>query len=176
MRVDEIQLRIVDGCLVGADSPFQLVCRSLLGVHLLLRHRSGIVQQTFEALVVQSRIFKLRLIARQAGPGLVESHLERPRIDDRQQVALIYVLPFFEIDLRQLSVHPAFYGNRVRGGHAAQALQIHRDVPQLGGRNRHRHHRLGRGPRCASLGTSTATGDESGCNSQDEKGKKLLAR
>ena len=108
-RVDEIQLRIVDRGLVGADRPFQLVGGGLLGVHLLLRHRAGIIQQTLEALVIQSRIFELRLVAEQTGLGLIERHLERPRIDDGQQVPLIDVLAFFEIDLRQLSIHPALY-------------------------------------------------------------------
>ena len=176
MRVDKIQLRVVDRCLVGADGPFQLIGGGLLGVHLLLRHRSGIIQQTLEALVVQSRIFELRLVAEQTGLRLIESHLERPRIDDGQQVSLIDVLAFFEIDLRQLSVHPALYADRVGGGHAAQALQIDGDVATLGGGDRHGHHDLGRGPRRAGLGAGAAAGEKDGRYNQDQSGRKLQAR
>ena len=36
---------------------------------------------------------------------LIESHLEGPGIDNRQQISFVDVLAFLEIDLRQLSVH-----------------------------------------------------------------------
>ena len=161
-------------CLVGADGPFQLVGGGLLRVHLLLRHRSRIIQQTLEALVVQLRVLQLGLIAEQVGLRLIERHLERPGIDDRQQVSLIDVLAFFEIDLRQLSIHPALYADRVGGGHAAQAFQIHRDVATLGGGDRHGHHDLGRGPRRARFGAGTAAGQDDGRHASRSKSQKAV--
>ncbi len=161
MRVDQIQLRIVDCCLVGADRSVQLVGGGLLGIYLLLRHRSGFIQQTLEALVIQSRVFKLGLVAEKVGLRLIECHLEWPGIDDRQQLSRVHVLTFFEIDLRQLPVHPALHADRVGGGHAAQAFQIYGYVATFGGRNRHRHHRLRGGPRRIGFGAAAAA-DQAG--------------
>src|SRR4029077_16511049 len=53
VRVEQIQLRVVDCCLVGAGRSFQLVGGGLLGIYLLLRHRTRLIQQTLEALVIQ---------------------------------------------------------------------------------------------------------------------------
>ena len=53
VAVDKIQLGVIDRRLIGADRSFQLVDRGLLRIHLLLRHRAGILQQPLVALVVQ---------------------------------------------------------------------------------------------------------------------------
>ncbi len=45
-RVHQVQFRVVDRGLVGADRAFQLVHGGLLRIHLLLRHCARIIQQS----------------------------------------------------------------------------------------------------------------------------------
>ena len=77
---------------------------------------------------VELRVLELRRVARQLPFGLRQLHLERPRIDFRQQVALVHELPFLKRHLDQLPVDAAPHRHRVEGGHRAEPGQVHRHV------------------------------------------------
>jgi hypothetical protein len=70
------------------------------------------------------RIFHLRLIARHLPFGLNQLHLERPRIDLRQQFAAPHELPFLEEHPHQLAVHPALHRDGVHRDHRTQTVQV----------------------------------------------------
>ena len=175
VRVDQVQLRIVDLRLIRSHRSFQLIRRRLLGVHLLPRHCSRLVKQALEALVIQLRVFQLGLVAEKICLRLVESHLEGPGIDDRQQVSLVDVLAFLEIDLRQLSVHPALHADRVGSGHVAQSLEVHRHIAPLSRGHADRHHGLGGCPRRSRLGACAAADQERGCRGEGKNCKKRFS-
>jgi len=122
-----------------------LIGGGLLCVHLLLRDGSRIVEQTLEAFVVPLSVLQLGLITKQVGLCLFERQLEWTGVNNRQQVSLVNVLAFLEIDLGKLSIHATLDADRIGGSYAAQALEIYRDVAALGGGNCYRHHDLGGG-------------------------------
>ena len=62
VRVHQVQLRIVDRCLVGPNRSLQLIRGGPLRIHLLARHCSRIIQQTLEALIIQARVLQLGLV------------------------------------------------------------------------------------------------------------------
>ena len=82
MAVGEIQLGVVDLGLIRANRSLQLIRGGLLSIHLLLRNRTGFIQQTLEARVVELSVLQLRLVAKQRRLRLIECDLERSRVDD----------------------------------------------------------------------------------------------
>ena len=59
---------------------------------------------------------------------LIEGRLVRPRIDLREQIALVHALSLGERHALHLAVHPRGDGDRVERLHRAQALEIDRHV------------------------------------------------
>ncbi len=56
VAIRDLKFRVVDQRLVGPNRAFELIRRRFLRVHLLLRHGAGLLQQIFEALIVQLRV------------------------------------------------------------------------------------------------------------------------
>ena len=78
--VNQLQLGVVDGRLVGLDRAFLSADRGDLRVQLLLG--DGILrQQRFVAVQIDARVGEQRLVVGHLSFGLVELHLERARID-----------------------------------------------------------------------------------------------
>ena len=119
VAINELKFRVVDRCLIGPHRAFELIRHRLLRVHLLLRHRARLLQQIFETLIVQLRVAKLSLILKQLRLRRRQLHLVRTRIDQDQQIAFVDLLPFAEIHLDKLSIHPTLHAHRVVRGDRA---------------------------------------------------------
>ncbi len=96
-----------------------------------------------QALVVQGnvagevdfRILGLRDVARQRCLCLVQRDRERPRIDARQHVPLLYLLAFLEQHRRERTVDLRFDGDGDERRCVTQAVQEHGHVAQRRGRS-----------------------------------------
>ncbi len=117
-----MQLRIVHCGLVALDLAFKLRDQRTLCIDQLHRDRL-LGAQLFVALQVELGVLILRHVLCQRAPGLVECHLEWPRINARKKVALLHVIAFLERDFDQLPLHTAADGDRGIGGHGAKPAQ-----------------------------------------------------
>ena len=140
VAIDEIQLGAVDGRLIVPDGSLELVDRGLLRIHLLLRHGSGTLQQSLEALVVQLGIAQGGLIPEEGGLSLIERNLVGSGIDHGQKFAAFDILAFLEIHLHEFAVDPALHADRVVRSDRSQAGEVVGHVTALGGCHRHRNH------------------------------------
>ncbi len=108
-------------------------------VDLLLRDELARAQIAI-ALEVDLRVVELRAIARQRALGLMELRGERPRIDLRQQIALVNELALGEVDLVEPAVDLRAHRHLLPGGDGAEPFEPDRHVSlvDLGERDRHR--------------------------------------
>src|SRR6185503_12873219 len=73
---------------------------------------------------VDARVFEQCLVAGELALGLLQLHLERARVDLREQVALLDELPLGERDPQKLSFDPAPDGYRLQRRYRSEAVQI----------------------------------------------------
>ena len=142
-RVLEIETGGGNGGLVRGGRGFQRRGGRDLGVVLLARNQAAL-EQILEPVNLYLRIVGLRRIAREHRGGLVESHLERLRVDREQRLAGSDVLAFGKVHLRNASGHlrADLHGrDRLCGAH---------------GHDRHRHRLLDRGGRDHGNGRTIA--------------------
>ena len=85
VRINELQLGVINLCLVGFDRAFELTHLRLLGVELLARNYAFFEQQLV-ALVVDLNVLELGLILGKLPFGLLQLYFERPRIDFDERV------------------------------------------------------------------------------------------
>src|SRR5205807_8241247 len=108
-----------------------------------------------EALEIEPGVGEQRLVTRLVGLGLAQLRLERPRVDQREQIALLDVLALAERDLLDLAVDPHLDRDRVERLHGADAHAVDRealgrgDAARDGYRPLRRRRRGGRLPRRA---------------------------
>jgi len=149
-------IRSLDGALVLVDE-LDLRVELLLG-RRVLGHERPI------ALEVDARVAEQRLVARQLALRLRQLHLERTRIDLREQVAGPDPLPFLEQDLRQLAVHARVDRHHVERGDGAEPGEIDGHVGRPSRRRDHgyRSHPpgLGRGARRLRLCVARPDADD----------------
>ena len=92
---------------------------------------------------------------------LHQLHLEGPRIDLREQLALAHHLAFREVHADELAIHPALDGDGVQGGDGTEPREAYRHVT-LAGLGRHDGHRASaRGVRAGGLLPSPGEEDQS---------------
>ena len=87
---------------------------------------------------IDARILQERIVALQLALCLQQRRRVRPRIDDRQQIALLDELPFLEMHFRDLARHPAHDGDGVDRGDRPQGVDVHVDVAHRDRRDRNR--------------------------------------
>ncbi len=134
----EIELGVVDRCLIGLDRAQILPHQRFGGVEGLFGDAVFFIQPTI-TLDVDLGVFQLRLILQQRAFGLEQSILVRTRIDLGQQVARLDHLPFFEMNLHQFAAHPAAHVDGIERGDRAQCLVIQREVALHRRRHTHRN-------------------------------------
>ena len=111
-------------------------------IDLLLR-RVVLLHQLDVAGEIEARALQQRLVTHARRDLLLQLRLIRPRIDDRQFVAGLHVLPLVEQDLADLPVHLGLHVDGVIGLHSADAGQIDRHIlgPRGGDHDGHRSRR-----------------------------------
>ena len=139
-RIGELQAGVVDRRLVGLDRSLELAEPGGLVVELLLRDDS-LGTQLPVARQRQPGVLELRAVARQLPLGLLELHLERPRVDLGEEVALVNELALPEGHVDELAVDPALHRHGVEGGDRPEAGQIDGEVAGSCRRHHHRHRR-----------------------------------
>jgi hypothetical protein len=112
--VGEVESRVGDLRFVRLDRALELVDGGHLRVDLLARDRV-LLQQGLVAREVEARVLQRGLVLRELALLLLDRHLERPRIDLGQQVALAHELAFAVADGDELAVHAAAHGHGVDG-------------------------------------------------------------
>ena len=114
---------------------------------------------------IEVRVLQQRLVVDQLTFGLLQLHFVGPRVDLHQQIVFVNNLPFFELDLHELPVHPALHGDGIDGRNRAQTSYEYLDVAFGCSRRHHLRRAAARAaPAAPALGLSrgvTATGEES---------------
>ncbi len=138
LRVDELQLRVVDvgGVLLGGR--FVLRDQRDLRVELLLRHGVGL-DQLAVAIDVHLGVAEQRLVVRERGFREFELNLIRSRVDLGEHLAFLDVVAFLEVHLHELAVDARLERHRVERRHVAEAVQHDRDARTSDGRDDDRH-------------------------------------
>ena len=103
VAIGQVQLGAVDRALVGLHRARVLLHQEALVVDLLLGDRI-LPPQRLVALQVGLRLLQQPLVVRELALRLLQRHLVGPRVDLRQEVALLDHLAFLEADLGQLAV------------------------------------------------------------------------
>ena len=125
--VAEIEAR---GVLVGAvddERRLELLDRGRLGVDVLAGDRV-LAEQGLVALQLHPAVLELGLVAHARADRLLQGDLERPRIDGREQLALLHHLPFGEGDRGQHARDLGPHRHRDRGDDGAERVEHHRQV------------------------------------------------
>ena len=125
--VIELRAGVVDLRLIDLQLRRQLIHHGALRVHGLLAREVLRLQHRI-ALEIALRVRELRRVLRLGRNRLLERGLVRPRIDLRQQVALVHRLALGESDLLQLAVHARRHGNGIERLDRPQALQVDRHI------------------------------------------------
>src|SRR5579862_437672 len=120
VAVNDLQLRVVDLCLIGAHGALKLVRQRLLGVDLLLRDAPR-RNQSCISVQVQLRVTQLGLVTKELGLHLLELHLVWTRVNLDQQFARSDILSLADIYLHDLPVDAALDVGGVERGHRSQA-------------------------------------------------------
>src|SRR5262245_28002989 len=123
LRIAELRLRPFDRRLVGLDGGLKLRDLRVLGLDQL-RSSPALIAQCRVAFEIGLRVRQLGLIAAAVRRRLVELRLIRTRIDDGEQIAGLYGLPFAEVDFCDLPLDLAADDHGVIGDDRAHALQI----------------------------------------------------
>jgi hypothetical protein len=100
--VGEVELGLVDQCLIGDELGFVLAHQGGLRVVLLAGDRI-LGKQLLVSLQVDLRVLQQRPVLLHGALGLLQSDFVRPGIDHRQQVALLDDLTLGELDLHELA-------------------------------------------------------------------------
>jgi len=101
LGVAQLRLLPFDRRLVGLDRRLQFFDLRLLRLDQL-RSRPTLIPQCCIPFEIGLRVRELRLIATAVGGRLIEPRLIRTRIDDGEQIAGLYGLPFAEVDFCDL--------------------------------------------------------------------------
>ncbi len=139
-RVIELELRRLDCRLIGLDEGGELIDQRLRRVLLLLGVEAA-RGEIIGAAEIELGIGELGFVLRPLRGRLIDSGLERARVDLGEHVALLHELAFVEIDLLKLSVDAGADGYRVVGLDGADAGQIDGQVLSGHLRNRDRNWR-----------------------------------
>ncbi len=115
-----MQFFVVNLRLIGADSSLQLSYSGVLRIHLLLCDNTLFVQLVIPC-IVDSGVVELGLVSGQLPFHLLQSHLEGPGIDFREEIALAHKLALLEINLLELPVYSALHGDGVEWGYRSEA-------------------------------------------------------
>src|SRR6478672_4545932 len=102
-RVHKVQLYVINLGLVGADSSIELALKRALGIELLFGNYAIFIE-LLKSLQVQPGIFERGLVFEASSLGLAQLHFIRARVNFRQQLAFLYLLPLFYVDLDQLAI------------------------------------------------------------------------
>ena len=130
--IDEVELGVVDQRLVGDDWRLVLAHQRGLGVVLLAGDRI-LRDQRLVALQVDLGVLEQRLVLGQRALRLLQRHVVGPRIDHREEVALLDRLAFGELDLDELAGDLRLDGHGGERRHRAERLDDDRDVTLGGG-------------------------------------------
>ena len=135
--VGQLHPGALDRGLVGLDLGGQAGdgCRPL--VEQLLRG-VAVLGERRGAIEILLGVGEAGLVLRQLGDRLIESGLERRRVDLHEEIALLDDLAFLEADLLDLAVHARADGHDVGGLHRAEPVQGDRKRLALGHPNVHR--------------------------------------
>ncbi|MNP02283.1 hypothetical protein D3C76_941320 [compost metagenome] len=99
--------------------------------------------QAFVARQIDLGVLQLRLVLRQGAFGLLQGDAVGTRVDLGEQVTGLDLLTFLEVDLDQLTGHPAAHIDRVGRGNRAQGLVVEREVTDPYRLDPHRHRVVG---------------------------------
>ncbi len=139
-RVAELHLRKVDLRVVGLHGGLELPDQRLLGIELLLG-RGLLRVEVGVALEVDARVAELREVARALRLGLLELCLEGARVELREELAFLHVLPFDEAHALELTVDARLHGHARQRCDGADSRAEDRDILHL-------HPHGGDGHRC----------------------------
>ncbi len=142
VAVSDIELLGIDLGLVHLHRALVLLHQIDLVLVLLARHGIGLGERLV-AREIHARLIKQTLVARELPFGLLQRGLVGPRIDLREEVALLDELAFLEADIGQLAIdlRPHRHGRERR--HRAERVERDVDVAFGGGGRDDRHRRRG---------------------------------
>ncbi len=142
VAIADIELLGFDLGLIGNHVAFVLQDQRYLGIELLARNGVAL-GEILVAFEIQLGILQQRLVTLQRALRLRQRQLIGPRIDLRQQIALVDVLALGEGDAHQLAADLRDDGHGGERRHGAQRVQ--RDVDIAPGQGRDRNRDGGRG-------------------------------
>ena len=116
LAINQLQFLVVNLRLIRANRAFELSNSRFLRVQLLLRNHA-LFDQLIVAIIVDSRIDELGLVAGQLPFHLLQCNLEGARVDLGKEVAFLYKLALREIDLLERSIDSALHGHSVESGY-----------------------------------------------------------
>lgn len=116
----QVQLCRFHRRVVPRDRRKQMIYQRLLGVDLLTRCKIPLRQRAVARQVLPG-VDKVRLVLAFLRRRRVERGLERPRIDHRQHVALLHLLPLGRRHLVQGAVNACPHQNRIERLHRSEA-------------------------------------------------------
>ena len=90
--------------------------RGTLSIELLFGN-DAILGELLKPLKVQTGVFQRGLVFEEGRLCLTQLHFIGARINLRQQLAFLDLLPFFEVDVYELAVNTALYRDSVVGLH-----------------------------------------------------------
>ena len=136
-RISKLQPRVVDLTDIHADRAFVLAHERSLRVDLLLGDRV-LLEKRVVALEVEAGVLDERPVACQLPLGLLQLHLEGPRIDLGEELALLHELAFFEEHAHQLAVDTRLHRHRAQRRYRAESVDDEVDVALCRRRGDHR--------------------------------------
>ena len=99
----------------------------------------------------------MRFVLRFFCDRLIQSCLERPRIDHRQEITRFHILPFGEQHLLQFAIHAGVHRDGVERLDRPEAIEVDRRIFLLDLSRDHRH-RAAAGSRSAASSRSSCCG------------------
>ncbi|OIQ74046.1 hypothetical protein GALL_443110 [mine drainage metagenome] len=157
-------------CPVGFDGALVLRDECDLGIQRLARH--GILRrQALVAGQIDLSAFQHGFVARELPLGLRQGGFIRPRIDLREQIALLDLVAFLEVDLHQIAADLGSDGHGRQRSHRAEGVEVDPDIA-LADNLRNNGHRRGIPATSALLRRNplSAPPDDAGDNQQGQDG------
>ncbi|MNT13948.1 hypothetical protein D3C72_1489330 [compost metagenome] len=121
-RIVELQVGVVHLAAAGLHLPLVLLHQGFLGIQQLAG--DGVpAPELAVALQVEPGMHQQRLVPGQLAAGLGQHHLERPRVDFRQQLAGLDLLPLGKMQAQQLAIDARAHQHAVDRHHAAKGVE-----------------------------------------------------
>ena len=128
VAIGKVQLCRINLGLVHLDSSFILADEGFLRINLLLRHAQAFLVDGLIPLEISLRILKSGLILGELPLRLIELRLVWPRVNFKERIALVDLLPFGVVDLHDLTIDARMHGIGGQRGDGSQAVEENIDI------------------------------------------------